>query len=300
MTDRILITGSEGLVGRALSRHLARKGHEIACLDLRAPEGRGRGDVRNPADLTAAMHDCAGIVHLAAVSRVIHAERNPDLCWSTNVVGTQLLLDVARDRPRKPWVLFASSREVYGEPEGLPVREDSPLAPVNVYGRSKVAGEERILGVRKDGLQTAVVRLSNVYGGTNDHPDRVVPAFVFGALSGLPLRVDGPDHTFDFTHIDDTTLGLAAMIDLLAQGAELPPIHLLTGTPTTLMELARLCVERAGTSAPVVEAPPRTYDVGRFVGDPGRAAALLGWAPQIGIREGVERMMNEVRQGSES
>ncbi len=295
MTDRILITGSEGLVGQALSLYLSRKGHKIARLDLRAPEGQGRGDVRNVADLTAALHDCVGIVHLAAVSRVVHAEQNPDLCWSTNVLGIQLLLDAARVHPREPWVLFASSREVYGEPSILPVREEAPLAPLNVYGRSKVAGEERILGARQAGVRTAVVRLSNVYGGTNDHADRVVPAFVAAALSGRPLRVDGPDHTFDFTHLDDTVAGLAAVIDLLARGEALPPIHLLTGIPTTLLELAKLSVERAGTSAPIVEAPPRTYDVCRFVGDPGRAAALLGWAPRIGIREGIERMMNEVR-----
>ncbi|HVK70638.1 MAG TPA: NAD-dependent epimerase/dehydratase family protein [Polyangium sp.] len=298
MVDRILITGSEGLVGRALSRVLARKGHDVACLDLRAPEGRGRGDVRNAVDLGTAMHDCDGVVHLAAVSRVVHAERDPDLCWSTNVTGMQLLLDVARASSRKPWVLFASSREVYGEPACLPVHEEAALAPVNVYGRSKVAGEEKTLGARQAGLRTAVVRLSNVYGGTNDHSDRVVPAFVSGALSGRPLRVDGPDHTFDFTHLDDTVAGLVVMIEFLSQGAELPPIHLVTGIPTTLMELARLAVEQAGRSASVVEAPPRTYDVCRFVGDPERAAALLGWAPRIGIREGLTRMMNEVRQGS--
>lgn len=298
MREKILITGAEGLVGRALSRHLTKRGYDVAGLDLRAPEGRGRGDVRSAGDVEAAIHGAAGVVHLAAVSRVIHGERDPELCWATNVGGTSVVLDAARSSPKKPWVLFASSREVYGEPSRLPVGEDAPLAPVNIYGRSKVAGEELVSAARRSCLCTAIVRLSNVYGGTNDHEDRVVPAFVSAAMRGGTLRVEGGDHTFDFTHIDDTTVGLSALVDALFRGEELPPIHLLTGRPTTLRALAELAVELSGRRASIVERPPRSYDVGMFCGDPTRARERLGFTAQTSIREGISKMMNVPWEGS--
>ncbi|MCA9690986.1 MAG: NAD-dependent epimerase/dehydratase family protein, partial [Myxococcales bacterium] len=238
---------------------------------------------------------CDGIVHLAAVSRVVWGERDPANCRATNVGGTYNVIDAALSSPRRPWIVFASSREVYGEPAALPVREDAPLCPINLYGETKVAGERLVDDARAAGLNTSVVRLSNVYGSIDDHGDRVVPAFVRRAVEGKPLRIDGPDHTFDFTHVDDTVRGISAVIDGLVAGQRLPPIHLLTGVPTTLGELAAVAVDLAASRSPLVHAPPRSYDVARFYGDPSRARALLGWQPRVQLREGIARFIAAVR-----
>jgi nucleoside-diphosphate-sugar epimerase len=123
-----------------------------------------------------------------------------------------------------------------------------------------------------------------------------VPAFVRAAVSGQPLRVEGANHTFDFTHVDDTARGIAALAELLAAGhPPPPPIHLLTGTPTTLAELATLAIELAGTRAPVTHAPPRNFDVAHFHGSPERARLLLDWSPRVSLRDGLARLMTAVR-----
>lgn len=291
----ILITGAEGLIGSALAPELRRRGERVRSLDLRGVEPDSCGDVRHEPDVRRAVAGIRGIVHLAAVSRVIWAEHDPELCWSTNVGGTRQVLQAAAESPVRPWVLFASSREVYGQPTALPAAEDAPLAPVNVYGRAKVEGERLVASAREAGLRTAIVRLSNVYGSLHDHADRVVPAFARAAALGRRIRLDGREHTFDFTHIDDVVRGLLRMIDLLDHGEVLPPVHLLTGRPTTLSELAATCVDLARTGSPIVEAPPRSYDVARFYGDPTRARELLGWTATIPLRLGLDRLIRALR-----
>lgn len=288
---RVLITGSHGLIGAALTEALERHGIAVQRLDLRG-DGPDHGDVREPADLAQAIAECGGVVHLAAVSRVIDGEKDPDGCWQTNVEGTRNVLDAAMNLPHRPWVLYASSREVYGQPASLPATEDTPFAPVNIYGRSKAAAEEL---VRSVDLNTAVVRFSNVYGLTKDHEDRVIPAFARRAVLGAPLRVDGSGHTFDFTHLDDTVHGLLAVIARLQNGVDLPPIHLVTGTPTTLGGLAALAIELAGSASRPREAPPRTFDVSGFYGDPSRAAALLDWRARVSLRDGLARLVADFR-----
>ncbi len=293
--QRILITGSEGLIGSALVRELESEEIQLRKLDLRlAPGSIAHGDVRNLEDLRRVMSGCTGVIHLAAVSRVKWGERDPQMCLDTNLGGTLEVLKAAETCHEKPWVIYASSREVYGESEAFPVIEDAPLKPVNVYGRSKAQAEQAVLKACNRGLCTAVVRLSNVYGSVDDHADRVVPAFARGAVEGTALRVDGRDHTFDFTHLDDTVRGILAVRDALESGEEsLPPIHLLTGQPTTLGELAEMAVEAAGSHSFINEASPRDYDVAQFWGDPSRARELLGWQAEIGIEDGVRRLVRD-------
>ncbi|MDE0196957.1 MAG: NAD(P)-dependent oxidoreductase [Caldilineaceae bacterium] len=262
MDGPILITGSQGLIGRALRSALAGRGTEVAGLDLRGSCGEA-GDVREAKCIRDSVAGCHGIVHLAAVSRVVWAERDPQGCRDINVGGLRNVIQVAVESTRRPWLLFASSREVYGQPDHLPVTEDAPLRPVNVYGRCKAEGERLVEAARAGGLRAAVVRLSNVYGSPRDYPDRVVPAFARAAARGSPLRVEGEGNVFDFTHLDDTVRGLVALIELLSEGEAPPPIHLLTGRPTTLGRLAALAVELAGTEAPIVRAPARPFDVSR-------------------------------------
>jgi UDP-glucose 4-epimerase len=288
--EPILLTGSRGLVGQTLLAHLRAAGREVREFDIRLDDTQ---NVCKYESLHRAIVGCSGVVHLAAVSRVVWGERDPVLCRDTNIGGTRNVLRVLFEAKR-PWLLFASSREVYGLPPRLPATELDPLAPINEYGRAKAAAEAMIEAATRDGLIASVARLSNVYGRTDDHPDRVVPAFARAAALGSPMRVDGIDHLFDFTHVEDTVLGLMTMIHILDAGRQtLPPIHLLTGRPTSLGELAEIANRAGSGRSTLVEAPPRNYDVPRFWGDPARARALLGWSPTIDVVTGVGRLVGE-------
>lgn len=289
----ILVTGAEGLVGKAACAALAERGHAVAKLDLAASQPTGCGDIRDLERLRDHVDACDGILHLAAVSRVSWGEQDPDGCWQTNVVGTENVMRAAAAAAARPWVILASSREVYGEPDRLPVTEDAPVRPVNVYGRSKAAAERVALDWCDRGLNTAIVRFASVYGSVTDHPDRVVPAFARSAAAGGTLRVCGRDHVFDFTHLDDTVAGLLALIDVVATGERLPPVHLVTGQPTSLGELADIANKAGGSRAKVLEATSPVYNVSRFVGEPIRARELLGWRAKVNIVEGVSQLVGE-------
>ncbi len=291
---RVLVTGSRGLVGTALSSALEAGGYEVVRFDIRSEPGDGHGDTRISSSIREAVRGVDGVVHLAAVARVVWAERDPEQCEETNVVGTKNVIDAALAEGTRPWVIFASSREVYGQAGELPADEDAPLAPVNVYGRSKVAGERLVTAARDNGARTAIVRLSNVYGSLDDHVDRVIPAFVRAAIGGGTLRVEGVNNTFDFVHIDDVTRGLLALVEEMQTRSDAPPpIHLVTGVPTTLRELAHRVVAITGSRAAVRESTPRTFDVSRFYGDPSRARKLLGWSARISLDEGLRRLAEE-------
>lgn len=293
MKCKILITGSSGLVGRALRKSLQSEGFEVEGLDVRAV-GPEAGDVRDAERVRDAVARCDGVVHLAAVSRVVWGEQDPDRCRSVNVDGLGNVLEAALHKPHRPWFIFASSREVYGQPEHLPATEDASLSPLNVYAHTKVAGEELVAAARRNGLRAAVIRLSNVYGSTDDHADRVIPAFARAAVTGKALRIDGSEHTFDFTHIDDVARGISSLVQILASGEDAPPaIHFVTGEPTTLGQLARMAIEIAASRSTITLAPSRHYDVARFWGSPERAARLLHWSPRVSLRDGLTRLIGD-------
>lgn len=296
MSHRILITGSSGLVGSAVAQKLTACGVQVVPFDLQA-NGEAYGDTRDRERLQNAMERVDGIIHFAAVSRVVWGERDPEQCWATNVGGIKNILDINKAWSSSAWVIFASSREVYGQPDTLPATEDSPLRPVNVYGRSKVEGERLIAEARREGMNVCTIRLSNVFGTPTDHADRVVPAFARAAAHGRELRVDGTEQTFDFTHIDDVSRGIVALVDRFAAGKPAPPpIHFVSGVPTTLGQLARLAVQIGQSGATIRQAAPRDFDVGKFFGDPSRARELLGWQPQVRLEEGLARLIHAFRE----
>jgi len=289
---RILVTGSEGLVGKPLTALLTSHGIQVRRLDVNfVPHHPDHGNVLDSAKLQEAAHGCSGIVHLAGVSRVIQGEQNPDLCWRTNFMGTQNVLHAACTA-KCSWVLYASSREVYGNQNVLPVKEDCLLEPINIYGRSKAAAEELIMKVRSATLNTAVVRYSNVYGSITDYPDRVIPAFCRAAATGDSLRVDGARNTFDFTHITDVTDGTLKIIDkLIKEDRDLPPFHLTTGRATSLREAAELANAAGGNRSTINEASSRTFDVANFCGDPRQTMVSLDWRPKVTIEDGIRQLV---------
>ncbi len=290
---KIVVTGSSGLVGELLSARLVDSGHGVLPIDLVGGHPQdfrqwAAGACRVPFD---------GVVHLAAISRVAWGEAQPDLCSSINVAGTQVLCDMLATHPAQPWLLFASSREVYGDPVSPVVFENDPLLPVNHYGRSKLEGERLVQRFRADGGQAAILRLSSVYGGRRDHPDRAIPALVQRALSGEPLRLTGADHYFDFVHVAGVVDGIVRTIELLAAGERaLPPVHLASGVATSLRQLAEEAVSATGSASPIIETPARSFDVAGFCGSPERAQRLLGWKATTSLAEGVRQVADNLRR----
>jgi nucleoside-diphosphate-sugar epimerase len=168
--------------------------------------------------------------------------------------------------------------------------------PCNVYAHSKVAVERLTQEARDSGMTTAVVRFSNVFGDTQDHADRVVPAFARAAASGGTVRVDGSRCTFDFAHVSDVADGLMRVARLLAEGERaLPPIHFVAGRQTSLGDLAQMAIDHGAAARE--EAPARSFDVHGFCGDPNRAQALLGWRATTPLERGFAQLVADFRAG---
>jgi len=293
----ILITGHEGLVGSHLKKRLESLNYKIIGIDLKSNNLQAKGDIRNYNLLKTKIYQADGIIHLAAVSRVITGEQNPDLCWETNAVASKNLLEIALNSPHKPWVIVASSREVYGEPKKLPVNETFPLNPVNIYGKSKVELEKNTLDAKNKGLNTVIIRLSNVYGSLNDHEDRVLPAFCKAAALGKNLYVEGKNHTFDFTHINDVVKAFVRLIQLMEDNClNIPPFHFTTGVPLTLMEAAEIAVKSANSKSRIEFRKERSFDVKKFVGDPSLSKDILGFTPEILPWQGISMFVKKYQQ----
>jgi UDP-glucose 4-epimerase len=289
----ILITGANGLIGKTLCEYLENTSYQVKKLDINFPVGHSsHGDINQAGLIHRRIEDCDGIVHLAAVSRVIWGEQQPELCWQTNVIGTSHILEAAFQSSRKPWVIYASSREVYGQQQQLPARETALLQPINTYARSKVAAEELVKQYQERGLNTAILRFSSVYGRIDDHADRVVPAFCRASAYGEPMRIDGFNNTFDFTHVSDVADGIFKAIIQMQDRKSLPIMHFTTGQATTLLELAQLACRVSNKTTKLIEAPPRNFDVSKFYGDPGLAREKLNWEPKIDIETGVSLLVN--------
>lgn len=231
-----------------------------------------------------------GIVHLAAVSRVVDAENDKMRCRRVNEKLTKQLLDGCRRMDNSPWFVYGSSREVYGEQNRLPVPENCVHKPINVYGECKKQSEIHVQDYSTTCAKGMVLRFSNVYGNEFDILDRVVPRFILNAMREVPLEINGGSQVFDFTHISDTVSGIVASIANIS-GKNLgyfEDVHLLTGKGTTLQELTATISEAIDRPVDVVFKEARVYDVNRFIGDPRKSFSVLGFKANTSISDGVK------------
>ena len=318
--SRILITGGAGFIGSNLAERLMKMGNEIVLLDRVCNPQNIKyfedgleyvcKDICGHAGLRSLLqgNEISGIVHLAAVSRVIWGEERPGECVRTNVEGTNNLLQAIRDSGKRPWVIFGSSREVYGEPTEFPVKEDHPKAPLNIYGETKLKGENMIREFsEKNGSQAAILRFSNVYGNERDILDRVIPRFILAGLKDQPIEIHGGNQSIDFTHINDTVEGIVRTIDMFEK-KDIDPVrsdangktwcddfHLLPGNPVTLQQVAAAISDHLGSEVSVNYGDPRTYDVERFHGDPEKASQILGFKARIPPEVGIPMTLDRFR-----
>jgi UDP-glucose 4-epimerase len=288
---KALVTGGAGFIGSHLVDRLLNAGYEqVVVLDnltrgrlsnLAQWQGDPRldviqGDVRDERIVQELVRGADVVFHLAAQSTVMGAVRDLGYTFSTNVVGTfNVLSSAAHLGVRR--VVFASSREVYGEPISLPVDEDAPLLAINSYGASKVAGEAYCRAFRREfGLQSTVLRLANVYGSRDI--GRVIPLWVGNALEGRELTVYGGKQVIDFVCVSDT-------VEALLRGAELdtavPPINVGSGTGTRIVDLARRIARLAEAQGRLNLQPARSVEVTRFIANVERMRQILKLEPPL-------------------
>jgi UDP-glucose 4-epimerase len=289
--QRIVVTGGAGFIGSHLvDRLLGIDGGEVVVFDNLS---RGRlsnivqhradarlefieGDVADAQAVRDVMRGAQVVYHLAAQSTVMGAVADAEYTFRTNVIGTFNVLSAASQSGVER-VVFASSREVYGEPITLPVDEDSPLLAVNSYGASKLAGEAYCRAFRRElGLQVGILRLANVYGPRDI--GRVIPTWIDQALAGRDLVVYGGKQIVDFVWIDQV---VDALVGVATLDGPLPPMNIGSGTGTRIVDVARR-IGRFVTGQPHIRMlPARSMEVTRFVANVERMRQMLGIAPPL-------------------
>jgi UDP-glucose 4-epimerase len=284
---KVLVTGGAGFIGAHLVARLVARGDEVIVFDnmkrgrrekvdelLRDSRGRlVEDDIRRFDALAGAVRGCDVVFHLAAQSNVMGAVTDPDYSITTNVLGTFNVLRSAAEA-RVPRVVFTSSREVYGDPQTLPVAEDQPLLAKNSYGASKVAGEAYCRTfAATHGLHVDVVRLTNVYGPGDR--DRVIPLWLTAAQEGRDLVVYGGKQVIDFLWV-----GTAVDALLLAAARGLPgPVNIGSGVATNIVDLAERVLRVTGATSRIVRTAAREPEVAKFVANTERMRSL-GLVPE--------------------
>ena len=280
----------------------------VSLFDLRfnsnsegLPCERIRGDVRDYGAVKEAVDGKDAVFHFAAVSRVAWGQEDPFSCWLTNQLGTLNVLEACRKASSHPMLFYASSREVYGEPVALPVREDHPKNPKSVYGVTKLCAENACRsyfapGNGGEGVNQIIFRFSNVYGSERDLPERVIPKFMAKAIRGEDITLYGGEQVLDFTFIDDTISGITKAYSAGLRGdASGEDFHFVTGTGCSVSELARMIVDQVGSSSKIIPVPANSFEVRRFIGDPEKAHRMLGYEPRLRLQDGLkilrERML---------
>lgn len=295
MTRRILVTGIAGMLGRGVALALAEAGHRVFGFDLApCPVAHPNidsvsGDVRDVHRLYRAVEAALpldGIIHAGGVSGSMVLRDNPAQIVDINVIGTANLLEVARLRA-VPRVVFCSSIMAYGPVSQGPVREDRHLAPINVYGASKVAGEALIRSYSAEfGLHAVILRIAHVYGPTRT-TFCPVGEMVRGASHGRPVTIPAsPDTRRQFIHSDDVVVALKTAV--LDDGPGCITVNIGPGRDWSLAEAAEVVRRVVGPVEVTFTGSGQHPDYQTAVLAIEAAERVLGWTPRRSFEDGLE------------
>lgn len=291
--NTILVTGSSGTVGTAVVERLSAEGYCVLGVDERPPRWNPSfanrtmiADLREEAELAKLPTGVDMIIHLAANARVHRLVQNPEFARD-NILSTFNVLEFAREND-VPRVVFASSREVYGNSDQV-VYDETESRTENCespYTASKVSGEALVTAYRECyGLETCIVRLSNVYG-RYDASNRVMPLFIARSSYGRELVVYGAQKLLDFTYLDDCVDGLVRIVDQFPKAREMT-LNIASGRGNSLIDLAETVNELTPDDSEIVVEPSRTGEVDRYVADTSKAERVLGYTPQYTLADGL-------------
>ena len=314
---RVLVTGIGGFVGPVVAGALRAAGHEVLGLVQPGPASPRLAALGLP---TTALHEGdvtdgtglgrllaatrpAAVVHLAGLTFVPAAERDPAETYRVNVGGLLALLGAVRAEVPKARVLAVGSGDVYGaiERAELPIREETPFRPVSVYGASKAAADVAAAQwARAYGLDVVRARPFNHTGPGQDAAfvcsalARQVAAIEAGRQEPI-LRVGNVDPVRDFSDVRDIAAGY---VSLLERGLAGEAYNLCSGSGSSIAEVIAILRTHARMPLGVRSDPAlrRAVDVERIVGSHERATRDTGWSPRISLDETLGVLLDDWRQ----
>jgi dTDP-glucose 4,6-dehydratase len=309
-----LVTGGAGFIPSNFVRHILQATpYEVVSLDaltyagsmdnLAAVTSHERhsfvhGDVRDPDLVRQVVADVDVIVNAAAESHVEKSiEAGASEFVTTNVEGTQILLDAIRETPVERFILFSSS-EVYGTALYAPMDEEHPLNPRSPYAATK-AGADRLAYSYfvTYGLPIVIVRPFNNYG-PRQHPEKVIPRFITQALRDEPLTVHGDGHaTRDWLYVDDDAEAIEAVIEAPLARVAGEVLNVATGIDISVDEIADKVLDALGKPRSLKQhVPERPGQVDRHVGSTEKMQVLTGWRARTSFDEGLSRTVEWYRE----
>ncbi|SPE35832.1 NAD-dependent epimerase/dehydratase [Candidatus Sulfopaludibacter sp. SbA3] len=301
-----MVTGGAGFIGSNLVRCLAQDGHRVTVLDdlssghlsnLRGLALRFiEGDVCDQNAVEDAIEAVEVVFHLAASVGNKRSIDGPVRDAEVNVIGTVRLLEAARRRGVRKFVL-SSSAGIFGELKSVPIRENHPVDPDTPYGASKLCAEKETLAYgRLYGMETVCLRYFNVYGPNQrfDAYGNVIPIFVFQMLRGEKLTIFGDgEQTRDFVNVLDVVqANLRAAATPGARGA----FNIGSGSRVTINDLVRQLKTCGALEPEVSYALPRPGDVRDSLADISAARRTFGFAPSVPLHQGLSEYVAWARQ----
>jgi len=299
-----LVTGGAGFLGSHLCDELLRRGHRVICVDnfetgsltniehIRVPEFvHVNTDIITPYQVDEPVDF---VYHLASPASPIDYLRLPLHTLKVGSYGTHHTLGLAKQHRAR--FLIASTSEVYGDPQVHPQTEDywghvNPIGPRGVYDEAKRYAEALTMAYhRQQGVDTAIIRIFNTYGPRmRPHDGRAIPTFFRQALTDRPITVFGSgSQTRSFCYVDDLIRGMIA----LAESGEHMPVNVGNPDEFTLLELAETMIEVTSSKSEIVHEALPVDDPKQRKPDISRAKELLGWQPEVSLREGLQRTLD--------
>ncbi len=300
-----LVTGGAGFLGSHLCDELLRRGNRVICVDNLETGSLSNIEHIREAEFVFLQNDIIEpyfvdgqvdfVYHLASPASPIDYLRLPLHTLKVGSHGTHHTLGLAKAHRAR--FLLASTSEVYGDPQIHPQSEDywghvNPIGPRGVYDEAKRYAEALTMAYhRQQGVDTAIVRIFNTYGvRMRPHDGRAIPTFLRQALTNRPITIFGDGRqTRSFCYVDDLIRGIIA----LAESGEHDPVNIGNPDEFTLLELAETVIDVTGSSSEILHEALPTDDPKQRQPDIARARALLDWEPNVSLRDGLQRTIDQ-------
>lgn len=307
---KILITGGMGFIGSNLSRKLVQLGAEVTLVDSLIPQYGGNQfnidgfktcvavnvcDVRDPFAMAYLVQGKDYLFNLAGQTSHLDSMTDPQTDLDINATAQLSILEACRKANTDIKLVFASTRQLYGKPDYLPVDEKHPIRPVDVNGINKLAGEwYHLLYNNVYGIRACALRLTNTYGPAmrvKDARQTFLGIWVRHLIEGQPIKVFGNGMQLrDFNYVEDCVDALLLAAENDAANGKV--FNLGSEEVINLKDLAEMMVNLGfGGTYELVPFPPerKAIDIGDYYSDFSLIKKELGWEPKIGLREGLLR-----------